>query len=79
MAYAYNNYVKINGLRWSLPHFRVEDKLPKIPTDENINQIIVRVLDKYVLVFSILRDTGMRPIELERIECMHSASGDQFL
>ena len=66
VAYAYNNYVKINGLHWSLPHFRVEDKLPKIPTEERINQIIVRARGKYVLVFSILRDTGMRPIELER-------------
>jgi integrase len=66
MAYAYNSYVEINGLHWSLPHFRVEDKLPKIPTEEKINQIIVRARGKYVLVFSILRDTGMRPIELER-------------
>jgi len=28
--------------------------------------VIVRARGKYVLVFSILRDTGMRPIELER-------------
>ncbi|MDH5389828.1 MAG: site-specific integrase, partial [Candidatus Bathyarchaeota archaeon] len=66
VAYAYDNYVKTNGLHWTLPHFRVEDKLPKIPTEEKINQIIVRARGKYVLVFSILRDTGMRPIELER-------------
>jgi integrase len=66
VAYAYNSYVQINGLRWSLPHFRVEDKLPKIPTEEKINQVIVRARGKYVLVFNVLRDTGMRPIELER-------------
>jgi integrase len=61
-----NNYVEINDLHWALPHNRVEDKLPKIPTEEKINQIIVRARGKYVLVFYILRDTGMRPIELER-------------
>ena len=66
VAYAYNSYVKANGLQWSLPHFRIEDKLPRIPTEERINQVIVRARGKYVLVFSILRDTGMRPIELER-------------
>jgi len=66
VAYAYNSYAEVNGLRWSLPHFRVEDRLPKIPTEEKINQIIVRARGKYVLVFSVLRDTGMRPIELER-------------
>jgi integrase len=66
VAYAYNSYAEVNGLLWSLPHFRVEDKLPKIPTEEKINQIIVRARGKYVLVFSVLRDTGMRPIEIER-------------
>jgi len=66
VAYAYNSYVKASGLQWSLPHFRIEDRLPRIPTEERINQVIVRARGKYVLVFSILRDTGMRPIELER-------------
>jgi len=66
VAYAYNSYVRANGLHWDLPHFRIEDKLPRIPTEEKINQVIVRARGKYVLVFSILRDTGMRPIELKR-------------
>ena len=66
VVYAYNSYVETNGLSWGLPHFRIEDRLPKIPTEEKINQVIVRARGKYVLVFSILRDTGMRPIELER-------------
>jgi len=66
VAYAYNSYVLSNGLHWDLPRFRIEDKLPRIPTEEKINQVIVRARGKYVLVFSILRDTGMRPIELER-------------
>jgi len=66
VAYAYNSYAKANGLQWALPRFRIEDKLPRIPTEERINQVIVKARGKYVLVFSILRDTGMRPIELER-------------
>jgi integrase len=66
VAYAYNSCVKTNGLQWTLPHFRIEDRLPRIPTEEKINQVIVRARGKYVLVFSILRDTGIRPIELER-------------
>jgi integrase len=66
VAYAYHSYVQANGLQWTLPHFRIEDRLPRIPTEEKINQVIVRARGKYVLVFSILRDTGMRPIELDR-------------
>lgn len=37
MAYAYNSYVQVNGLEWNLPHFRIEDRLPRIPTEEKIN------------------------------------------
>jgi len=66
VAYAYNSYVLANGLQWTLPRFRIEDRLPRIPTEERINQVIVRARGKYVLVFSILQDTGMRPVELER-------------
>ena len=42
VAYAYNSYVKANGLEWTLPRFRIEDRLPKISTEERINQVIVR-------------------------------------
>lgn len=42
MAYAYNSYVQVNGLGWNLPHLRIEDRLPKIPTEDKINQLIVR-------------------------------------
>ena len=42
VAYAYNSYVKANGLEWTLPHFRIEDKLPRIPTEERINLLDLR-------------------------------------
>jgi len=39
---------------------------PESLSTANINQMIVGVRGKYVLVFSILRDIRMRPIEVER-------------
>ena len=36
VAYAYNSYVETNDLQWTLPHFRIEDRLPKIPTEDRI-------------------------------------------
>lgn len=50
VAYAYNSYVLANGLSWELPHFRIEDRLPRIPIEEKINQVIVRARGEYVLV-----------------------------
>jgi integrase len=42
------------------------DRLLYVPTEEEIRILIANTGKKYALVLSILRDTGMRPIELHR-------------
>jgi integrase len=68
LSYAYDKYVKANGLEWKITIYKIPSKLPKIPTTETINMIIgkTRCL-KHALCFSIMRDTGIRPIELHRL------------
>ncbi|UCH69771.1 MAG: tyrosine-type recombinase/integrase [Candidatus Bathyarchaeota archaeon] len=41
--------------------------LPYVATTEQINKIISRASKKYALVFSVLRDTGLRPIEIHKL------------
>ena len=64
---AYNHYVKYNGLSWKKPKYKYSKKLPYIATTEQINKIISNCRRKYALILSILRDTGLRPIELHRL------------
>ena len=64
---AYNHYVRYNGLSWKKPKYRYSKKLPYIATTEQINKIISNCRKKYALILSILRDTGLRPIELHRL------------
>ena len=64
---AYNHYVRYNGLSWKKPKYRYSKKLPYIAATEQINKIISNCRKKYALILSILRDTGLRPIELHRL------------
>jgi len=64
---AYVHYVRHYGLSWIKPVYKRPERLPNVPTTEQINKIISHAGRKYALVFSILRDTGLRPVELSRL------------
>lgn len=64
---AYTNYVRQYGLSWKKPVYKRSQRLPNVPTTEQVNRIIAHAGRKYALVFSILRNTGLRPIELHRL------------
>jgi len=61
---AYDHYVRINGLSWKKPKYPRQRGLPYVASAEQINQIIARASRRYALMFSILSDTGLRPVEL---------------
>jgi len=64
---AYDHYVKMNGLSWNKPLYKRQRSLPYVATTEQINKIISRASKKYALIFSVLRDTGLRPIEIHNL------------
>jgi len=66
MVNAYGHYVEYYGLTWKKPFYNRPERLPNVPTTEQLNKIIGASGKKYSLVFSILRDTGLRPVELAR-------------
>jgi integrase len=67
LADTYDRYVHYNGLNWQRPYYVRESQTPYAPTEEEISVLINSSPPKYALILSILRDTGMRPIELERL------------
>jgi len=64
---AYSHYVRQHGLSWEKPIYKRLRRLPNVPTTEQVNKIIGHAGRKYSMIFSILRDTGSRPIELHRL------------
>ncbi|MBN2260657.1 MAG: tyrosine-type recombinase/integrase [Clostridiales bacterium] len=63
---SYDRYVRYNGLKWNKPRIRRSSQPPYVPTIEEVTILISDAGKKYSLILSILRDTGMRPIELQR-------------
>jgi len=61
---AYALYCKAHQIEWNQPFYNRYDKLPKIPTEERLNQIIADASPRLSLALSIIRDLGLRPIEL---------------
>ena len=62
----YDRYVKYQGLTWRRPRYQRDDQPPYVPTEEEIEILIANSGPKYALLLSLIRDTGMRPIEVER-------------
>ena len=53
-------------MSWEKPVYKRSRRLPNVPTTEQVNKIIAHAGRKYSMIFSILRDTGLRPVELYR-------------
>jgi len=69
LANAYNNYAKYYNIPWEKPVYRKSESPIKVPTEENINHIINNVLSlKRKVAYGILKDTGIRPIELHKLK-----------
>jgi len=64
---AYSHYIREFGLSWEKPIYKRSRRLPNVPTTEQVNKIIAHAGRKYSMIFSVLRDTGLRPVELHRL------------
>ena len=67
LVVAYDHYVKANGLKWERPVYRREENAIRVPTTENVEKLIAYAGPKYSTIISVMRDTGARPCELERV------------
>jgi integrase len=64
LAIAYLHYAKFYGLVWKMPKFRVSSKMPKIPTQEKIDLIILASNLRLATQLSISKECGLRPVEV---------------
>jgi len=60
---AYQSFARTFNIPWQPPKTRVERKLPFIPTEEEINQLIAGCGKKTATFLQVLKDTGARTAE----------------
>ena len=63
---SYDRYARYNGVKWNKPLIKRSSQPPYMPTSEEVTILTTDAGKKYSLILSIFRDTGMRPIEVER-------------
>jgi integrase len=68
MANAYNHYAVFYKIQWEKPKYSLSESPIKCPLEENLDYIIktCRSLKRKV-AFGIIKDTGIRPIELSEL------------
>jgi integrase len=64
----YRYYVKLNNLVWDRPKFKSERKLPRIPAKEELLSVVSASSNKYSVIFKILMETGVMPVELANVD-----------
>jgi len=67
MVNAYNYLCVINSFKWEKPKYRVEHKIPLVPTTKNVSKIISASTKKYATLFTILAETGLEAHELTTV------------
>jgi len=67
--HSYRDYLRMIGLQQiTLPQFRIEDKLPFVPLEQEIDSIVSSVRARVSIFLRILKETAVRPLEAWRIK-----------
>ena len=67
LCISYDKYVKFNGLFWEKPKYHAKSELPYVATEETVDKIIGCASKRCVPLFTVIKKTGIRPIELHRL------------
>jgi len=65
---AYNTFLKMVGGSWTPPKTRPVEKLPFIPTEEELNSLIAASNGKLAAFLMLLKETGMRAGEAHNLQ-----------
>ncbi|MEM3536810.1 MAG: site-specific integrase [Candidatus Bathyarchaeia archaeon] len=65
---AFKDYLRMEGLNVDLPKVRVEEKLPFIPSEGELESLIAATKGKTMVFLKLLKETALRPIEAWRLK-----------
>ncbi len=64
----YKHYSNFYGIPFVKPRYRRDHKLPNVPSEEKINLIIGHASKKYAIIYCIIKECGLRPVEVRRLK-----------
>jgi integrase len=60
----YNQYCKFYGIAFFKPKYAKVNRIPRVPTEEKINLILGHASQKYVIIYKLAMECGLRPVEI---------------
>ena len=63
----YSHFCQFYGIQWVKPKYQREERVTRVPKEEDINKIIGHSKLKYAVAYSMIRDIGVRPVELGQL------------
>jgi integrase len=60
----YSHYCDFYHIQWIKPKYQREERVTRVPKEEDIDKIISHAKLRYAVAYSIIRDVGVRPVEL---------------
>jgi integrase len=67
VASIYTGYLKYMGKTWTQPHYTIEEALPFIPTEQELDTLIHAGAPKTATLLQLLKETGARIGEAEKL------------
>lgn len=64
---AYQRYTTYYNIPWKMPIYKPEEKMPKLPTEEQLIKLIAAAGKTLSLKLWISKETGIRPVELHNL------------
>jgi integrase len=68
LAWYLNDYYKFINKQWEMPKYTADNRLPYIPTEQELDILIASAGRKYQALLEILKETGIRTDEAHKLE-----------
>jgi integrase len=65
---SYLLYCQYYKIEWTKPSYEKQQKMPRLPTEEQLNKFIAKAGNTLSLKLSLSKETGIRPIELHALK-----------
>ncbi len=70
-VHTYSLWLKMTGGKWEPPRYKRVERLPWIPTEQEVNQLIAGCGHRVATFLQLLKETGMRPGEAWQLKWTH--------
>jgi integrase len=63
----YRHYAAFYGINVAKVRYRRDHRIPRVPLEEKVDMLIAHASKKYVLIYLIIKECGLRPVEVANL------------